>query len=150
MGKGTAPRKAAKRNEVVEETIDEVTDSVTGTEAEVPAPEAAPEVDEERVPTHPYGDKEVYVYHPKDGSAPIVFPHISEVRPTQKFFWKIYKMNEMFQSFEWMALAGVPRDIQERVMDLGERDIFEQAEFFRGWFAPISRPQGGMVPPGES
>lgn len=102
------------------------------------------------VPPHPYGDREVYVYYPKDGSAPIVMPHITTVRPTQKFFWKIYRMNEMFQSFEWLNLAQVPVAIQERIMDLGERDVFEQAEFFRGWFAPISRPQEGLAPPGES
>lgn len=134
--KATAPRKAAPKRKVT---------TVTETdEVEAPAPK-------NDIPMHPYGDKEVYVYRPKDGSAPIVFPHISEVRPTQKFFWKIYRMNEMFQSFEWMNLAGVPMSIQERVMDLGERDVFEQAEFFRGWFAPISRPQQeGLTPPGES
>jgi hypothetical protein len=77
-------------------------------------------------------------------------PAINTVRPTQKFFWKIYGLNEMFQSFEWLNLAKVPRPIQERIMDLGERDVYEQADFFRGWFAPITRPQGGLTPPGES
>lgn len=99
---------------------------------------------------HPYGNKKLYVYHPKDGSAPIIFPHITEVKPTQKFFWKIYKMNSLFQSFEWMLSANIPRDIQERVMDLGETNVYEQADFFRGWFAPIASPQEGLSPPGES
>lgn len=142
--RGTTPRKAAARRKDEDEPITEAVDGL-------PPPEPGPEVDKDRVPSHPYGEGvKLYIYHPKDGSAPIVFPHISEVRPTQKFFWQIYKMNEMFQSFEWMNLAGVPREIQERVLDMGERDIYEQANFFRDWFAPISRPQGGLAPPGES
>ena len=142
-----SPRKAAVKKKAVPgvEDVYDAADAVTDSVNE-PAP-AAPKND---VPPHPYGDVEVYVYRPKDGSAPIVFPAINTVRPTQKFFWKIYQMNEMFQSFEWMNLAGVPKNIQERVLDLGETNVYEQAEFFRGWFAPISRPQGGMTPPGES
>lgn len=146
--KATTPRKAAakrKAQEKPEQTIESVEDAAFdgGDSDEAGEPDSG-------IPPHPYGDIEVYVYHPKDGSAPIVMPHISEVRPTQKFFWKIYRLNEMFQSFEWLNLANVPRPIQERIMDLGEKDVFEQAELFRGWFAPITRPQGGMVPPGES
>lgn len=138
-----SPRKAAVKNK---EGVEDVSDAAEA----VAAPEPAPAVDEDRTPSHPYGDVEVYVYRPKDGSAPIVMPSIKAVRPTQKFFWKIYGLNEMFQSFEWLNLANVPKSIQERIMDLGERDVYEQAEFFRGWFAPISRPQGGLTPPGES
>ena len=112
--------------------------------------EPAEEVPAAPALVHPYGDKQVYVYKPKDGSAPIVFPHITELKPTQSFFFRIYRLNEMFQSFEWMDLAQVPRPIQQRVIDMGEKNIYEQAEFFRGWFAPIVAPQDGMVPPGES
>jgi hypothetical protein len=132
---GTAPRKAAKK---------------AAPAAPKPAADQAPSAPATPAVDHPYGDVEVYVFHPKDGSDPIVFPKITEVRPTAKFFWKIYEQSELFQSFEWMKLAGVPRSIQERVMDLGERDVYEQAAFFRGWFAPISAPQGGLTPPGES
>lgn len=151
--KGTAPRKAAAKRTPREDEpqfgghVDGDLPELDGDEEEAVEQPAAVK---KNVPAHPYGDREVYVYQPKDGSAPIVFPSISEVRPTQKFFWKIYQMNEMFQSFEWMNLAEVPKSIQERVLDLGEKDVYEQAEFFRGWFAPISRPQGGMTPPGES
>ena len=157
--KGTTPRKAAKRNvenaaedvyDAAEKLVDEVTGDADEQERDVPAPEPAPQVDEDRIPSHPYGDKKVYVYRPKDGSAAIVIPHITEVKPTQKFFWTIYRLNEMFQSFEWLNLAKIPNRIQEQIMDLGEKDIQEQADFFRGWFAPISRPQEGLTPPGES
>ena len=140
-------RKAAKREKhaPVEEN------GQVDTDLTVSAPELAPEFDPALAggPDHPYGAKQVYVFQPSDGSSPIVFPHISEVRPTQKFFWKIYNLNEMFQAFEWMRLAAVPRAVQEQVMDLGERSMEEQAEFFRGWFAPLTRPQG-LEPPGES
>jgi hypothetical protein len=102
------------------------------------------------VPPHPYGDIEVFVYQPSGDYPPIVFPHVLTLSPTPKFFWKIYPLNEMYQAFEWMNLANVPRYIQEQVMDMGERNPREQAEFFRRWFLPISRPQGGPTPPGES
>lgn len=144
-----SPRKAAVKKK--ETGVDDVYDAAAEVAPPAAPPAPAPAVDENRVPSHPYGDREVYIYRPKDGSPPIVFPAINTVRPTQKFFWKIYKLNEMFQSFEWMNLADIPREIQERVLDLGEQDVYEQADFFRGWFAPISRPQqGGLTPPGES
>jgi len=148
-------RKAAKRDNEVKTVYDgaaEVVDEFDPATPATPAPPVeVPEFDPARagIPDHPYGDKQVYVFRPSDGTSPIVFPAILEVRPTQKFFWTIYNLNEMFQAFEWMKLADVPRSIQELVMNLGERSMEEQAEFFRGWFAPLTRPQG-LEPPGES
>lgn len=147
--RATPARKAAKRDKANGQVdVDLAGDHSEDTPA---APAAAPEFDAALagLPDHPYGNQKVYVFRPSDGAAPIVFPHISEVQPTQKFFWKIYNLNEMFQAFEWMKMADVPRAIQEQVMDLGERNMNEQAEFFRGWFAPLTRPEG-LEPPGES
>ncbi|MCV7174939.1 hypothetical protein [Mycolicibacterium sphagni] len=113
-------------------------------------PEPAPEFDpvQAATPSHPYGDIEVYVYRPRNGAPAIVFPHIGTTRPTQKHFWKLYSLNPMFQSFEWMNFAKVPQHIQEQVMDLSP---FEQGQFFAGWYAPLHQPDaGGMAPPGES
>lgn len=93
----------------------------------------------------PYGNKKTYTFTPKSG-APIVFPHITEVDADAHFFWKIYSLNEMFQAFEWMNKAGVPRDVQERVMLLPDA---EKSEFFSGWFSAVTTPQG-VAPPGES
>lgn len=158
--RATPARKAAKRVKVdkefslVEEpqgfSASDGGDAAAGGEPTRP-PTPAPEFDPDKagVPDHPYGAKKVYVFRPSDGSAPIVFPHITEVKPTEKFFWRIYKLNEMLQSFEWMEFAEVPRYIQERVIDLGEQDRSQQADFFRGWFAPLTRPNG-LEPPGES
>lgn len=95
---------------------------------------------------HPYGNKMVYVFQPKNGAAPIIFPSILEVETDAYFFWKIYDLNEMFQAFEWMKKANVPRYIQARVMQL---DDAEKAEFFAGWFKTMTAPQG-VSPPGES
>jgi hypothetical protein len=111
--------------------------------------EAAPKPAED-VPPHPYGDKRVYVFRPDDGSAPIVFPYLTEVRPTYYFLWKLRKLNldQVQQSFEWMDLAEVPDPIQERVARLSDD---EQARFFLGWFEPAVQPaQQGAGPPGES
>lgn len=148
--RATPVRKAAKRVKVDNDGGDAAVVEESQIESLRP-PTPAPDFNSEKagVPDHPYGDQKIYVFRPSDGSAPIIFPHITEVKPTQKFFWKIYKLNEMLQSFEWMEFAGVPRHIQELVMDLGERSLEEQAEFFRGWFSPLTRPSG-MEPPGES
>jgi hypothetical protein len=106
-------------------------------------------------PPHPYGDVAVYVYQPKDGSAPIIFPHMSAVRPTVHFMWKLRKLNQqpvvnqLDQAFEWMDVAKVPDDIQERVTLLPE---VEQGDFFVGWFAAVISPENvpPEVLPGES
>lgn len=97
------------------------------------------------VAASPYGSKAVYRYKPVDGGGDILFPHISEIEVDAYFFWKIYELNEMFQAFEWMKKAGVPRSIQSRVMQLPPA---EQAVFFSGWFEGVAAPQG-VSPPGE-
>jgi hypothetical protein len=93
----------------------------------------------------PYGKKQTYTFEPSVGE-PIVFPHISEVNADAHFFWKIYGLNEMFQAFEWMIKADVPRSVQERVMLLPDA---EKQAFFSGWFSAVTTPQG-VAPPGES
>jgi hypothetical protein len=93
----------------------------------------------------------VYVFTPKPGSragdAPIVFPHITTVRPTYHFMWRLRKLDQIQQSFEWMDMAKVPDPIQERVTLLPDD---EQAAFFMGWFTPAVAPQTQVGPPGES
>lgn len=109
----------------------------------VAAPE--PERYEYNAPKDPYAGKKTYTFKPAKGE-PIVFPHISEVNADAHFFWKIYGLNEMFQAFEWMNRADVPRDVQERVMLLEDA---EKSKFFAGWFSAVTAPQG-VAPPGES
>lgn len=98
---------------------------------------------------HPiYGDKKLYVYHPKDGSDPIEFPHISTCRPTALFFYENRNKDEMRQAFAWMDLSGIPDFIGRRVFTLPEE---EQATVIRDWFAGLNlTPQQGVAPPGES
>lgn len=143
----SAPRKATRKAAPAQ-------NGVSGQEATPPEefvknPEGKPT--ESKAPAeqkleHPYGNKMVYVFQPSNGAAPIIFPSILEVETDAYFFWKIYDLNEMFQAFEWMKKAGVPRYIQARVMQL---DDTEKAEFFAGWFKTMTAPQG-VSPPGES
>lgn len=133
-----APRKAASPRRKAE--------TKTGPKEEPQLP--PPEVFEPKPkPKHPlYGDKRIYSYTPKAGGPPIEFPHITEVELNPKFFWRIYPMNEMYQSFEWMNQAAVPRYVQERVIDLSPE---EKSAFFKGWFKDIVAPQEVTLP-GES
>jgi len=132
------PRKSARK------AARPVNKEVDGTAVTPPERFDLPEQQDDQHPA--YGKRRLYRYQPKGGQPEIVFPHITTVSVNPKFFWRIYPMNEMFQSFEWMIQAEVPRDIQAQVMDLNDR---EQADFFRGWFSDITAPQG-VSPPGES
>lgn len=121
-------------------------------EAAPAPPERVPELAElpDDQLKHPYGEQRVFIYRPLDGGDPIIFPRISELEITPKFLWSIYELNELYQSFEWMKKAGVPRDIQERVMDL---PLKERETFWKNWFRSASGPvidAGGSAPPGES
>lgn len=159
--KTTPPRKAAKR---ISTNGSSPTEAVNGS---APAPEPEIRPPEEFVPTttpvvdsapsapaappvppHPYGDRQVYVFQPSNASEPpIVFPDIRGVQPTYHFMWKLRKLDQVQQSFEWMDLAGVPDPIQERVATLPDAD---QGRFFLGWFSPAIPPVQGAGPPGES
>jgi hypothetical protein len=104
-------------------------------------------------PEHPYGEfTRVFVFTPtpgsKAGDAPIVFPHITAIRPDYHFMWKLRKLDQIQQSFEWMDMAKVPDDIQERVTLLSDKD---QGDFFLAWFSPAVTPAKAEVGlPGES
>lgn len=147
--KRTAPRKAAqaraKTNGHQEPAAAPTTEGFNTPPLTVMPPPPEPTIQ------HPYGDKPVYVFKPADGNPPIIFPKISTVEITTKFMWKIYDLAEIFQSFEWMNLAGVPREIQERVVDL---PINDRQRFWSGWFNDVTQPLDlsaqSMGPPGES
>jgi hypothetical protein len=91
----------------------------------------------------------LYIYQAPDGE--IVFPHVATVQVDPVFFYDIYSLPEMYQSFEWMNRAGVPHATGRRVMAL---PIGTRRELFGGWFqgmkerAPDENMQGGV--PGES
>jgi hypothetical protein len=118
-----------------------------------PTPAAPAPVNPPGTPEHPYGENAlVFVFHPKPGSragdAPIVFPHITTIRPDYHFMWKLRKLDQIQQSFEWMDMAKVPDEIQERVTLLSDDD---QGDFFMAWFTPAVQPATTKVGlPGES
>lgn len=97
-----------------------------------------------------YRGNPTFTYRPEDGSDPIVFPKSSvlweEVDGVKaiKFLWKIRKLNEAYQTFEFMDRAKVPDDIQERVLDLPAE---ERREFFDQWFDNLSEPPEAGLPP---
>jgi hypothetical protein len=142
---------AVKRASTPRKTAARPPDPPRNGDGQIPArpPERVAGLDDSPEVSHPYGDAEVFVWRPRNKSEPIVLPHINTAKTTQEFFCKIYDLNEMFQSFEWMILAGVPKDIRVAVAKLGDDDPADQARLFRSWFAPITRPTGGE-PPGES
>lgn len=102
-----------------------------------------------RAVQHPYGDREIFVWNPRDGSDPIVLPHFSTVKVTQEFLCGIYEKANIFQNLEFMILAGVPMDIRLQVSRLGDTDPREQNELFNAWYAAVTQPAGAVVP-GES
>lgn len=101
------------------------------------------------VGVHPvYGAKLLYTYHPKDGSEPIMFPHISTCRPTALFFYENRNVDEMHQAFAWMDLCEIPTAIGRRLFLLPDE---EQGALLREWFAGLQlTPPAGVSPPGES
>ena len=109
----------------------------------LPPPTQVPDIE------HPYGDRKIFVWKPRNGGDPIVLPHISTVKTSQEFFCLIYDLNEMFQGFEWLIKAEVPKAIRLRVAALGDDDPTDQNNMYTAWFKPINRPTGGE-PPGES
>lgn len=98
---------------------------------------------------HPvYGDKKLYTYHPKDGSDPIVFPHISTCSPTALFFYENRNLDEMHQAFAWMDLCEIPTAIGRRLFLLPDA---EQGKLLKEWFGGLSiAPSAEVSPPGES
>jgi hypothetical protein len=105
---------------------------------------------DERVKESLYGDKPTFTYRPEDGSTPIVFPKSSvlweEVDGVKaiKFLWKVRKLSEVYQTFEFMDRAKVPDEVQERVLDLPED---EREKFFTNWFKDLSEPPEVGLPP---
>lgn len=97
-----------------------------------------------------YDGQPTFSYQPEDGSDLILFPKSSALWEdvdgvkAVKFLWKIRKLNEAYQSFEFMDRAKVPDDIQERVLDLSDD---ERRKFFRAWFADINEPPEVGIPP---
>lgn len=91
----------------------------------------------------------LYCWEGPDGE--IVLPHIVTVQVDPVFFYDIYELPEMYQTFEWFKRAGVPHVTGRRVMAL---PFTQRKELLGGWFqgmkekAPDPNMAGGV--PGES
>lgn len=147
--RAAAPRKAAKPKVINGNGAPADDDAVYEPTIEIRSPQEYKVVEEPKAAEHPlYGSKKVYVYHPKDGSDPIEFPHISNCRPTALFFYDNRHKDEMNQAFAWMDLCGVPDQIGRRLFLLPDE---EQGALLREWFGGLNlTPKPGVAPPGES
>lgn len=146
--RAAAPRKAAKPK-ATNGNGAPVEDVAYEPSAEIRPPQEYKVVEQPKAAEHPlYGSKKLYVYHPKDGSDPIEFPHISNCRPTALFFYDNRHRDEMNQAFAWMDLCGIPDQIGRRLFLLPDE---EQGALLREWFAGLNlTPKQGVAPPGES
>lgn len=167
--KSTAPRKAAKArsNGKAPEAapLEPATDDelraperyeFDPTKQSVPEPPPEPTTPAVAEPVaapveHPYGDKQVFVFHPKfvqpgDSLEPIVVPHITTLNADVEFFWELDDLDPMHQAFRYMKRAEVPRDIQRRIVRLPQGEL---TRFLNDWFMGVLMPQG-VGPPGES
>ena len=71
--------------------------------------------------------------------APIIIPKFTTLNPGRVWLWSIYDKGPLIQAFEWMKLAGVPMDIQERIVNLPDE---EYDRFWDGWFGEARINQG--------
>ncbi|MBE5453507.1 hypothetical protein E3G52_000371 [Mycobacteroides abscessus] len=121
----SAARKSSPRKAAAKKAAPKVDDAPVEVETkEAPAPAGAPS---------PYpADTPVYEYETEGGYV-VKFPKYSAIQPpTREFWWALYQLDEMFQAFEWMDWAGVPKDIQAHVVALPDN---EYKAVFDQWFA---------------
>jgi hypothetical protein len=80
------------------------------------------------------------VFHPEDGSQPIVFP--TGVTPDKKWLWESEHEQWPGITFTWMDRAEVPIDMQRRAVELSDA---EYLKLITQWFQSM----GGRATPGE-
>lgn len=156
--RATAARKPAKRA-APKPVNGQATNGQTNGQTEVRPPEQFIYRDETTAPVeptlkvpeveHPYGDRAVQVFEFDSApGGPIVVPHISAVNVTELFLWENERrgLDLMRQSWRWLDLAGIPEDIQARIIGLAP---MEKRRFWNEWFSGFTPPPTGE-PPGES
>ena len=91
-----------------------------------------------------------YTFQPAEGD-PIVIPKASALweevdgKGATEFLWEIRKLNETYQSFEFMDRAKIDDEVQRRIVRL---PIDERRKLFKGWFDELNRPPTeGELPP---
>lgn len=115
----SSPRKAAAKKATAPAAADAPVDE----KKEAPAPAGAPS---------PYPEGTALFEHTTTDGYVVKFPKFSAIDPpTRQFWWALYQLDEMFQGFEWMNWAGVPKDIQALVVSLPDD---EYKAVFDAWF----------------
>lgn len=62
----------------------------------------------------------------------VVFPKITSRELPREFWWTIYKLDPVFQAFEWMNRFGVPDALQAAVVRLPDEQF---DALFDAWYA---------------
>lgn len=94
--------------------------------------------------------EETFTFQPAEGD-PIVIPKADVLWETvdgksaTEFLWEIRRMNETYQSFEFMDRAKIPLDVQQRIVRL---DLEERRKLLKAWFDDLNKPPTqGELPP---
>lgn len=95
-------------------------------------------------------EQPTFTFEPADGE-PIVIPKADVLWETvdgksaTEFLWEIRRMNETYQSFEFMDRAKIPLDIQRRIVQL---PLEERRKLLKAWFDDLNKPPTqGELPP---
>lgn len=73
---------------------------------------------------------------------PIIVPKYSTLKPKTLWLRRMWRMGPLAQAFEWLTLAGVPDDIQDRVFWMDDDAPLEYRRFWDGWFGEAQVTQG--------
>lgn len=65
------------------------------------------------------------------GGLVFAFPRIATITPPRQWLRQIYQITELAQSFEWMALAKVPQEMQDQTDFLTDDQYWA---LFRAWY----------------
>lgn len=94
-----------------------------------------------------------FSFDPEGDDDPIVVPASSVLwedvdgKTPLEFLWEIRKLNEAYQSFEFMDRAKIADDVQRRIVRLTQK---ERRRFFDAWFADVNAPDVNSGLPPES
>jgi hypothetical protein len=98
----------------------------------------------------PEEEQPTFTFTPAEGD-PIVMPPAAVLWETvdgkgaTEFLWEVRRMNETYQTFEFLDRAKVPMDVQRRIVQLS---IEERRQLLKSWFDEVNRPPTtGELPP---
>lgn len=107
-------------------------------------PETEPVAEMPSVTPQTYGyakDAELFAYTPT-GYETIWLPMKFD-SPDAVWLWELYSKPFHVQTWEWMNLAGVPRRMQRKAVELLRDNEKEYVEMFNSWFKAMGGGSAG-------